>query len=57
MDSGAMCYMLSKQGYWNDRDGHWHPNFMFFFSQTDPVARGTGLPGSLYSPLMTNGRT
>jgi len=46
MDSGAMCYMLSKQGYLSDRDGHWHPHLMFFFSQSDPVAWGAGLPDS-----------
>jgi len=46
MEPGAMCYMLSKQGYLSDRDGHWHPHLMFFFSQTDPVAWGAGLPGS-----------
>jgi hypothetical protein len=44
--SGAMCYMLSKQGYLSDRDGHWHPHLMFFFSQTDPAALGANLPGS-----------
>jgi hypothetical protein len=27
---GAMCYMLSKQGYLNDHAGHWHPHLMFF---------------------------
>jgi len=46
MEPGAMCYMLSKQGYLNDRDGHWHPHLMFFLSQTDPAAWGAGLPGS-----------
>lgn len=46
MASGAMCYMLSKQGYLSDRDGHWHPHLMFFFSQSDPAAWGAGLPGS-----------
>jgi hypothetical protein len=25
LESGAMCYMMSKQGYLSDRDGHWHP--------------------------------
>jgi hypothetical protein len=30
LESGAMCYMLSKQGYLSDRDGHWHPHLMFF---------------------------
>jgi hypothetical protein len=46
MESGAMCYMLSKQGYLSDRDGHWHPHLMFFVSQADPAAWGAGLPGS-----------
>jgi hypothetical protein len=46
MESGAMCYMLSKQGYLSDRDGHWHPHLMFFVSQSDPAAWGADLPGS-----------
>jgi hypothetical protein len=46
MEPGAMCYMLSKQGYLSDRDGHWHPHLMFFVSQSDPAAWGAGLPGS-----------
>lgn len=29
-EPGAMCYMLSKQGYLNDHVGHWHPHLMFF---------------------------
>jgi hypothetical protein len=43
---GAMCYMLSKQGYLNDRDGHWHPHLMFFFSETTPPAWGADLENS-----------
>jgi len=46
MEPGAMCYMLSKQGYLSDRDPHWHPHLMFFYSGTDPAAWGVGLPGS-----------
>ena len=46
MESGAMCYMLSKQGYLSDRDGHWHPHLMFFVPQADPAAWGADLPGS-----------
>ena len=46
MESAAMCYMLSKQGYLSDRDGHWHPHLMFFVSQSEPAAWGAGLPGS-----------
>ena len=41
-----MCYMLSKEGYLSDRDGHWHPHLMFFVSQTDAVTWGADLPGS-----------
>ena len=46
MELGAMCYMLSKQGYLSDRDGHWHPHLMFFVSQTDPAAWGAGVQDS-----------
>jgi hypothetical protein len=46
LESGAMCYMMSKQGYLNDRDGHWHPHLMFFLPLTDPAAWGAGLPGA-----------
>ena len=37
IEPGAMCYMLSKQGYLSDRDGHWHPHLMFFLPLTDPA--------------------
>lgn len=46
MEPGAMCYMLSKQGYLSDSDGHWHPHLMFFASQTEPATWGADLPGS-----------
>ncbi|HVO61416.1 MAG TPA: hypothetical protein VMT53_10810 [Terriglobales bacterium] len=47
MEPGAMCYMLSKQGYLSDEGGHhWHPHLMFFVSQGEPAAWGAGLPGS-----------
>jgi hypothetical protein len=46
LEAGAMCYMLSKQGYLSDHDGHWHPHLMFFVSQTDAVTWGANLPGS-----------
>jgi hypothetical protein len=46
MEPGAMCYMLSKEGYLSDEDGHWHPHLMFFFSQTEPATWGADLPGS-----------
>ena len=43
---GAMCYMMSKQGYLSDRDGHWHPHLMFFVPLTDPANWGADMPGS-----------
>jgi hypothetical protein len=46
MESGAMCYMMSKQGYAGDSTEHWPPHLMFFYSQTDPATWGAGLPGS-----------
>jgi hypothetical protein len=46
LEPGAMCYMLSRQGYLNDRDGHWHPHLMFFVPQTDAAAWGANLDGS-----------
>ena len=46
MESGAMCYMLSKQGYGGDSTPHWPPHLMFFYSDTNPAIWGANLPGS-----------
>ncbi len=46
MESGAMCYMLSKQGYGGDSSPHWPPHLMFFYSDTDPAIWGANLRGS-----------
>ena len=46
MEPGAMCYMMSKQGYGGDSVPHWPSHVMFFYSQTDPAAWGANLPGS-----------
>ena len=46
LESGAMCYMMSKQSYLNDRDVHWHPHLMFFVPQTEHAAWGANLPRS-----------
>ena len=32
LEPGAMCYMMSKQQYLNDRGMSWHPHLMFFVS-------------------------
>ncbi len=49
VEAGAMCYMMSRQGYLSDRVGAWHPHLMFFVPHTEPGAWGADLPGS---PLM-----
>jgi hypothetical protein len=45
-ETGAMCYMLSKDGYLSDTAGHWHPHLMFFVPQTGAQNWGADLPGS-----------
>jgi len=46
MESGAMCYMMSKQGYAGETIPHWPPHLMFFYSDTGPATWGANLPGS-----------
>jgi len=46
MHPGAMCYMMSKQGFGGDSAPHWPSHLMFFFSDTDPAVWGANLPGS-----------
>ena len=46
IEPGAMCYMLSKQGYVSEQAGNWYPHLMFFFPLTDPQTWGASLPGS-----------
>ncbi|HUI42680.1 MAG TPA: hypothetical protein VL523_12000 [Terriglobia bacterium] len=46
LEPGAMCYMLSKEGYLNDRAGHWHPHLMFFVPIAQAKAWGANLEGS-----------
>jgi hypothetical protein len=46
MESGAMCYMMSKQGYGGDSVAHWPSHVMFFYSGSDPSTWGANLPGS-----------
>jgi hypothetical protein len=43
---GAMCFMMSKQGYLGDGIGHWHPHLMFFLAHIDGSAWGANLAGS-----------
>jgi hypothetical protein len=46
MGPGAMCYMMSKQGYGGDSVAHWPSHLMFYYSQTDPATWGANLPDS-----------
>jgi len=51
LEPGAMCFMMSTQGYLNDSAGHWVPHLMFYVPLTDPKSWGADLPGS---PVMLN---
>jgi hypothetical protein len=46
MESGAMCYMMGKQGFGGDSAPHWPSHLMFFYSDTDLAIWGANLPGS-----------
>jgi hypothetical protein len=50
LDPGAMCYMLSRQQYLNDRGMSWHPHVMFFVRGDVAKSWGADLPGS---PLLS----
>jgi len=46
MEPGAMCYMMSKEGYGGDSNPHWPSHLMFFYSDFDLAGWGANLPGS-----------
>jgi hypothetical protein len=46
LEFGAMSYMLSKDSYLGDGNGHWRPHLMFFVPRTDSAAWGANLPSS-----------
>jgi hypothetical protein len=46
MEPGAMCFMMSKEGYGGDSVPHWPPHLMFFYSDFDPASWGSNLAGS-----------
>ncbi len=46
MEPGAMCYMMSKEGYGGATLPHWPSHLMFFYSDTDLAIWGANLPGS-----------
>jgi hypothetical protein len=51
LESGAMSYMMSKDAYLTDSDGHNMSHLMFYASLMDGAAWGADLPGS---PVMLN---
>jgi hypothetical protein len=46
LEPGAMCYMLSKQQYLNDRGMSWHPHLMFLIPGDAAKSWGGNLPDS-----------
>jgi hypothetical protein len=46
LETGAMCYMMSKQQYLNDEGMNWHPHLMFFIAGKAAKSWGADLPGS-----------
>jgi len=46
LEQGAMCYMLSKQQYLNDRGKSWHPHLMFLIPGDTAKSWGANLTGS-----------
>jgi hypothetical protein len=46
IETGAMCYMMSKRQYLSDHDMNWHPPLMFFVPGDAAKNWGTNLPGS-----------
>jgi len=48
---GAMCFMMSKDGYLSDAGKHWHPHLMFFLPAKGVASWGADLAGS---PVVSN---
>ncbi len=46
LQPGAMCYMMSKEQYLNDRVKSWYPHLMFYVSGDRAKSWGANLPGS-----------
>jgi hypothetical protein len=46
LEPGAMCYMMSKNAYLTDDDGHNLAHLMFYTGVVDGAALGADLPGS-----------
>ncbi len=51
LESGAMCYMMSKQQYLNDRGKSWHPHLMFYLPGKAAKSWGANM---LDSPVLAS---
>jgi hypothetical protein len=51
LEPDAMTYMMSKQGYLNDKARNWVPHLMFYFARAQGSTWGADLPGA---PPMLN---
>lgn len=51
LEAGAMTYMMSKEGYLNDKARNWVPHLMFYFPRAEGMNWGVDLPGA---PPMLN---
>jgi hypothetical protein len=45
-EPGAMSFMMSKDGYLGDTQGHWHSHLMFHVPKAAAASWGANLPGS-----------
>lgn len=45
-EPGAMSYMMSKDQFFGDSGGHWHPHLMFHLPRVAPASWGANLDGS-----------
>jgi hypothetical protein len=50
-ESGAMSYMMAKDGYLGDSVGHWYPHLMFHVPKTDNASWGANV---VCSPVVQN---
>ena len=50
-ESGAMSYMMAKDGFLGDSVGHWHPHLMFHVPKTDNASWGANV---VCSPVVQN---
>jgi hypothetical protein len=44
--TGAMCFMMAKDGYLSSTGGHWHPHLMFYLPAANVASWGANLKGS-----------